>query len=147
MMVGPTQAFKDTLLESGRRAEVCAEFWRRADRGQISFQRCDACGFVRYPPAASCPSCGQIGGSWTLAEAPVLVAWTITHPEAADRLPSKLRSQAPYGLGLARFSEMDDFLLPVRLDVDDAAAVAVGQPLELHTDSSTRSIVCRPVNA
>jgi uncharacterized protein len=34
--------------------------------GILRFQRCDGCGYVRYPEAPRCPECLRPGGSWTV---------------------------------------------------------------------------------
>jgi len=48
-----------------RRSSVSAPFWEAARERRLRLQRCDACGYVRWPPAADCPECLAEGGTWT----------------------------------------------------------------------------------
>jgi uncharacterized OB-fold protein len=44
---------------------VSAPFWREAAEGHLSFQRCSACGYLRWPAAALCPECWSRDAVWT----------------------------------------------------------------------------------
>jgi uncharacterized protein len=44
---------------------LVAPFWRAAREGRLEFQRCAACGYLRWPPAPLCPECLAPGGEWT----------------------------------------------------------------------------------
>jgi uncharacterized OB-fold protein len=44
---------------------VSAPFWHEAAEGRLSFQRCAACGYLRWPPAALCPECWSRDAEWT----------------------------------------------------------------------------------
>jgi uncharacterized OB-fold protein len=44
---------------------VSAPFWREAAEGRLSFQRCAACGYLRWPAAALCPECWSRDAAWT----------------------------------------------------------------------------------
>jgi uncharacterized protein len=126
------------LLRSGRRGEEAAEFWRRLHSGRLAIQRCTDCGSFRFPPGSGCPSCGSVASVWTEpATEPELVAWTITHAAAADRMPARLASWIPYALVLVRFPDVDNVLLPAFLEgettdppVAGARVVLTGGPPE-----------------
>jgi uncharacterized OB-fold protein len=110
-----------------------ADFWIYIAAGTLHLQRCDSCNFVRYPPSASCPNCGVEGGEWfALGDRGVLRSWTITHSGAADRLPTRLRAEVPYVLGLVEFSDLPDFLLPVRVVIEMQQPLAVGDPVRVE---------------
>jgi uncharacterized OB-fold protein len=46
-------------------APADAPFWRAADEGRLCLQRCDDCGFVRWPAAGVCPECLGRRATWT----------------------------------------------------------------------------------
>lgn len=46
------------------RGPVHDDFWAWCDRGEFRLQRCDACGHLSWPPAASCEKCGSSELSW-----------------------------------------------------------------------------------
>ncbi|MFN8037390.1 MAG: OB-fold domain-containing protein [Acidimicrobiia bacterium] len=59
---------------------LSAEFYAHAARGELRFQRCDACGGWRHPPRFLCPSCGSDRFTWALSTGRGRIfSWTITH--------------------------------------------------------------------
>jgi uncharacterized protein len=42
-------------------------FWAAAREGRLIFQRCGACGHVRFPPRHQCPKCWSPDASWVEA--------------------------------------------------------------------------------
>lgn len=69
-----------------------APFWEGCRRHQLLAQRCDACGRWRWPPAAVCPHCRTIGGTWTeLRGSGTLSSFAVvhqaTHPAFTDAVP------------------------------------------------------------
>jgi uncharacterized OB-fold protein len=72
-------------------------FWRAAAAGRLSMQRCDACGYVRWPPESLCPECLAPGGSWSdIAGEGTL--WSVAVYEHAFH--PALREELPYACGL-----------------------------------------------
>jgi uncharacterized OB-fold protein len=62
------------------------------EAGQVQFQHCPVCGFVRYPVAPRCPECLTSGGIW-VADSGMGTVWSscVYHraynPAFADALP------------------------------------------------------------
>lgn len=60
--------------------------------GLLQLQRCDRCGFVRYPVAPRCPECLTPGGTWTI-DSGLGTVWSYCvyyrafHPAFRDALP------------------------------------------------------------
>lgn len=120
------------LLRSGQRGGDAAEFWRRLHQGKLALQRCNDCGAFRFPPGPGCPTCGSVSGTWTEPQTqPELFAWTVTHPAAAARLPSRLASWIPYALVLVRFPDVHGVLLPALLQGEGIALLVAGARVAL----------------
>jgi uncharacterized OB-fold protein len=69
-----------------------AEFYGFGARGELRFQRCNACATWRHPPRILCPRCGAEAWQWTASSGRGKVyTWTVTHqallPMFADDLP------------------------------------------------------------
>jgi len=104
------------LIAEGRRGQCMNDFWSLLRGGALHLQRCSSCEFVRFPPADTCPSCGVPGGSWVdCGGRGTLRAWTVTHPAASNRLPTRLRAEVPFVLGLVEVPMCSSFLIPVRI--------------------------------
>jgi hypothetical protein len=44
------------------------EFWAGCKAHELRFQKCEACGHVRWPPSIICPMCYSKDTKWILAE-------------------------------------------------------------------------------
>ena len=58
-MSGPSRPAPDA------ESPLVGRFWRAVRAGRLEFQRCAACGYLRWPPAPLCPECLAAGGEWT----------------------------------------------------------------------------------
>jgi hypothetical protein len=68
-------------------------FWDAARGGRLVFQRCDDCGYVRWPAAGVCPECLSRAATWTeVAGTGTLWSFVVYHRAYA---PS-LKDQVPY---------------------------------------------------
>lgn len=104
------------LIAEGRRGQIMNDFWSLLRGGALHLQRCGSCEFVRFPPGDACPKCGVPGGSWIdVGGQGTLRAWTVTHLAASDRLPTRLRAEVPFVLGLVEVPLCSSFLIPVRI--------------------------------
>lgn len=70
-------------------------FWAAAARGELSMQRCLACGHIRFPIQALCPRCLGRDFEWTvLSGRAEILAKTVYHrafhPAYADDVPYNL---------------------------------------------------------
>ena len=79
-----------------------APFWAAAADARLTMQRCDVCGYVRWPPEPLCPECLTRGGTWTDLDGHGSI-WSYAVYEHAFH-PS-LRSAVPYVCALV---ELDD---------------------------------------
>lgn len=64
------------------------EFWGHVARGEYRMQRCEDCGFIRYPPAPCCPACLSESAHWdVLSGTGRIVSWTRFHRQYFADLP------------------------------------------------------------
>ena len=108
-------------LVAGSATEELREAWID---GTLRFQHCDACGYVRYPPAPRCPQCLEPGGGWR-EDAGTGAVWSfcvyhhLYHPAFTGELP--------YGVALVDL-DSGPRLISNLVDVD-AGDVRIGMRL------------------
>jgi uncharacterized protein len=106
-----------------------AEWYAHLARGELSFQRCEACGAWRHPPRHLCPACGSEQWEWSRATRKgEIFSWTVTHqalhPAFADAVPyAVLVVELDEGVRVVcgpRDLDNGDFALalPVAIDID-----------------------------
>jgi uncharacterized protein len=73
-------------------SELGRPFWDALKQGELTFQRCTACGHAWLPARSECPRC--LGDQWERERArgdATLVSWVVYHqgyhPAFAQRLP------------------------------------------------------------
>ena len=55
-------------------------FWEACNRQELILQRCDDCGFYRFPPSILCPRCTSTNYQWTKASGKAKIhTWEVTH--------------------------------------------------------------------
>ena len=55
-------------------------FWEGCNRQELLIQRCDDCGYHRFPPSILCPRCMSMKHKWVKASGRAKVyTWEITH--------------------------------------------------------------------
>jgi uncharacterized OB-fold protein len=102
-------------------------FWDGAAEGRLTFQRCDDCGFVRWPAAGVCPECLSRSGTWT----EVVGEGTIwSHVVYHRAYAASLRADVPYAVGLVQL-DCGVRLVTRLVDFDDGAP-AVGQAVSVR---------------
>jgi hypothetical protein len=102
-------------------------FWDAAKQGRLVFQRCDDCGYVRWPAAGVCPECLSRAATWTEADGTGLLwSFVVYHRAYA---PS-LKLQVPYPVGLVEL-DCGVRLLTRLVDVDPGKAAA-GMPVSVR---------------
>ncbi|MBQ0850769.1 OB-fold domain-containing protein [Streptomyces sp. BH-SS-21] len=76
-------------------------FWDRAAQGELVFQHCDDCAFVRWPAAGVCPECLGRGFTWKPV-APTGTVWSqVVYHRAYD---TSLRERIPYNVALVELT-------------------------------------------
>ena len=78
-----------------------SKFVEYLEAGKISGTKCLDCGLIQFPPRAYCSKCFSTNFEWALLSCDSTLI-TFTRVEAA---PASFKEQAPYLLGLAKFSE------------------------------------------
>jgi uncharacterized OB-fold protein len=68
-----------------------------------------------------------------------VVAWTVTRPAAADRLPSRLLSWVPYALAVIRFPDVEEVLLPALLTGEGIDDLVAGAAVDLSGGTPERA--------
>lgn len=81
---------------------LTAPHWAAALEGRLAMQRCDACGYVRWPAARTCPECLTDGGSWATLSGHGTIWSYAVYPEP---LHPAFAGQTPYAVGLVRLDE------------------------------------------
>lgn len=113
------------VVNHGNRA-----FWEGGLSGELRFQRCDACGHLRYPISSVCPRCLSADATWT----PVSGRGTVLTYAIFDRAyhPSR-EGRIPYVVALVQLEEgprmFGDLVDAAPADVTvDTPVVAVFDP-------------------
>ncbi len=110
--------------------------WEHCARGELRFQRCDACQAWRHPPAPLCGVCRSPRARWELAPgAAELFSYTVVHHAAS----AALQQAVPYNIAIVAFPLLDGLRLVS--NVIDAAPdeLRIGMPLDLvwqHSDDA-----------
>jgi hypothetical protein len=81
---------------------LTAPFWQGARDGTLLVQKCDHCGYLRWPPGPVCTECQTPGGSWTPVRPSGLL---YSYAEYHRALAPAFKDDVPYAVGLI---ELDD---------------------------------------
>ena len=95
---------------------VSAPFWREAGQGRLSFQKCSACGYIRWPAAAICPECWSPDAEWTPV-APEGEIWSFGIYDRA--FSSAFEDDIPYVVALVTVDAGPQMITNI-VDVDPA---------------------------
>lgn len=102
-------------------------FWDAAKQGKLVFQRCDDCGYVRWPAAGVCPECLSRAATWDEVDGTGnLWSFVVYHRAYAPAL----KPDVPYPVGLVEL-DCGVRLLTRLVDVDPAEA-KVGMPVSVR---------------
>jgi uncharacterized protein len=101
---------------------VTGAFWRRLNDGQLAVQRCNNCGYLRWPPGPVCPECLSSTHDWHDLSGRGTVWSLATYHHAFH--PS-FRDDLPYTVVMVELDEGP--VLIGRLVDTDSAEVSVGQ--------------------
>jgi hypothetical protein len=99
-------------------------FWEFVEHEDLRLQKCDACGEMRFPPAAVCPQCLSPSSTWTpLSGRGAVLAWAVFHRQYFPELP------VPYTV-LAVQAEEGPILVGNYVNAGDRRP-AIGAPVRL----------------
>ena len=77
-----------------------APFWAAQDRHELQFQRCSACGTVRYPVGPLCPQCHSFDFEWiTSPGRGTIYSYTVVRHQTHPAFPT------PYTVLLVELDE------------------------------------------
>jgi hypothetical protein len=81
---------------------LTAPFWAAAAERRLVVQKCDRCGYLRWPPGPLCPECQAEASTWTEVR-PAGRLWSIATYHRA--LSPAFKDDVPYSVALV---ELDD---------------------------------------
>lgn len=90
-MSTPSRPLPDTV------SPLVGHFWRAVGAGRLEFQRCAACGYLRWPPAPLCPECLAPGGDWIAVDGHGAI-WSFAIYEHVYH--EAFRGEVPYNVAL-----------------------------------------------
>lgn len=103
-----------------------APYWAATREGQLSVQRCDDCGHLRFPPSAVCPKCLSETHTWTpLSGKGAVYSFIVVH---RPQHPGFF-ADAPYNVAIVELDEG----IRLHANVVDVANedLRIGLPLEV----------------
>jgi uncharacterized protein len=81
---------------------LTAAFWQGTKIGEVRAQRCDACGYLRWPPAPICPECQSPACAWVrLTPRGTLLSYCVYH----RALDPAFRDEIPYAVGYVQLEQ------------------------------------------
>jgi uncharacterized OB-fold protein len=103
-------------------------FWTATGEGRLVTQRCQLCGYLRFPPAPICPECLAEETEWTeIAPTGTLYSFATYH----RALDPAFRAEVPYTIG---YIELDAGPRMIGTVVGDPVALVVGAPVHAVFD-------------
>jgi uncharacterized OB-fold protein len=107
-------------------------WWDAVARHQLLLQRCDPCGWWRWPSRAMCGECGSFGWSWQrVVPTGRVVSWITTHHGFLPGFPGPYHTVF-VRLHLAEGSTQDDVVMPGSWF--GAEAPETGMTVRVHFD-------------
>jgi uncharacterized OB-fold protein len=117
-------------------------FWEGTQAGELRVQKCDACGFLRYPNAPWCPQCLNDTWEWQrLSGRGTILSWMVFH----QGYHPGWRGRLPYNVVVVQLEEgprMFSNVLP--LSEQD---LSVGMEVEVAFDQEGEFAIPRFVKA
>lgn len=100
-------------------------FWTGGERGELTFLRCDACGYLIHPPAYFCPRCeGRAVTPHVVSGRGTVLTYTVNHQ---FWMPGP---ELPYVVAIVGIEEQDDVRLMTNIVDCPVDAVEIGMPVE-----------------
>ena len=100
-------------------------YWEAADRGELAYQQCRACGQAQFPPGRICRRCHGDGLEWRLSAGRGTVhSFTVVH-----RAPTAAFAGAPYAILLVDLEE--GFRIMANASPADPPGLAIGRRVRI----------------
>ena len=99
-------------------------WWEALQRHELTLQRCEGCGRLRWPARATCNDCGSDGWQWVEACGRGTVeSWTVTHHAGPG-------VEVPFCVALVRLDDQDDIAIPGSVEgPGDGSGLEIGIPV------------------
>jgi hypothetical protein len=110
-------------------------FWEGCRERELRFQRCAACGHLRWPPSILCPRCLSRDAEWLVASGRGTVYSYAVYHVAYD---PAFRDDLPYVVALVALEEGPHLL--TNIVGCDPAAVACDMPVVVSWDDVTETL-------
>ena len=81
---------------------LSAPFWAGTREGKLLVQKCDVCGYLRWPPGPVCNECQTPGGTWTEVQP---TGTLYSYAEYHRALHPAFKDDLPYFVGLIELDE------------------------------------------
>jgi uncharacterized OB-fold protein len=105
---------------------MTGEYYEFCGRGELRFQRCDACGVWRHPPRVLCAACGSPRWSWAPSTGRGTVfTWTVVH----QAMHPAFGAEVPYAVIVVETDEGVRVVANLRDAPPDA--LRLGLPVEV----------------
>jgi uncharacterized protein len=106
---------------------IDAPFWAGLSEGRLILQKCQRCGYVRWPCAEICPECLSPEASWTaLSGLGTIWSYATYHRSFQPEIPHDI----PYTVAAVRLEEGPLFVGQV---VNPATGCAIGGAVSFET--------------
>jgi len=115
--------------------ELSRPYWEAAKRHELALQRCQECGYYRYPPGDTCPRCLSDSLEWVRASGRgTIYTWTVFHKVYHPAFAK----DAPYAVAAVELEEGPRLITNlVDCKTED---IEMGMPVEVAFDDVTESI-------
>ena len=121
-----------------------APWWQAVRRRELTVQRCDGCGALRFPPRAVCNRCRGRAWTWTPVSGTGRVySWIVNHQVFTPGMAGRV----PFPVLLVRLDDGEDLLMYGGLREADATVLEPGLPVEAvftDVDDTTTLVDWRP---
>ncbi len=77
-------------------------FWESCSNHQLRFQKCDECGYVRWPPSIICPKCHSMKMNYIISKGEGEIYSFVIYNTAFN---SDFKNKIPYVVAVVRLEE------------------------------------------
>ncbi len=107
---------------------LSAPFWEATAAGQLSIQRCSACGYYSHPPLPLCDRCSSADLAFEeVSGRAVVYSYTVNH----QRNVAGFEDAVPYVNLVVELEEQPRLFLVSDLPIDGADWVVIDAPVEV----------------